>query len=255
MTVISNILSFGTLPLMLFLWGQPFTTASLQIPYSNILLALLLVIIPVAIGMAIRTFYPVVAWYLEKGATVLGVIFIIVAIIYGSITEADIFLAPASEWVTCFLMLLVGAAAGYGLSVLAGLRRYQARTVAIETGIQNSTLTIAIITFSFGSDPNLLSQGLRFPLLYSLVIIICGILQAGFFYWSSQYDSEEDVEHRLMGEMADKRATEEEDKAHTHPAKSAEGTDAEALTTGVSIQAKDSIAAKIVDDAAVRASV
>jgi predicted Na+-dependent transporter len=247
MTVISSILSFGTLPLMLFLWGQPFTTDSIQIPYTNILLSLLLVIVPVAIGMTIRTYRPAIAHYLEKFATVLGVIFIVVAIIFGSVTEADIFLAPAGEYVSCFIMVLGGALAGYGLSIAAGLRRYQARTVAIETGIQNSTLTIAIMTFTFGSDAALLPKALRFPLLYSVVIIVSGVIQTGIFYWSSQSDSEADIQHRLLAEAAERDATEAEEKAHSFPASATAGKDGDgaALNKGGSIQMADSTGSKL----------
>lgn len=211
MTIISSALSFGTLPLLLWMLAEPFATSDLQIPFLNVVVALLLVVIPVAIGVTVRTNCIRVAWYLEKSATVLGSIFIIVAIVYGSITEADIFLAPATEWVTAFLLCFGGAGIGYGLAIASGLRRYQARTVALETGIQNSTLTIAILTFSF-ADTAFLGPVLRFPLLYSLVLIVCGVIMSGLFFWLARFDSEDDEHHRRAAELAEASATALESK-------------------------------------------
>ena len=199
MTVVSSILSFGTLPLLLWMLAEPFSTESVRIPYTNILLALILVIIPVAVGVTIRSRCIGVAYYLEKAATALGAVFIIVAIVYGSITEADIFLAPASEWVTAFVLCLGGSGLGYLLAIWSGLYRYQARTVALETGIQNSTLTVAIMTFTFGGTAQL-GDALRFPLLYSLVIIICGVLMSSIFFVVSRYDPEHETAFRAKHE-------------------------------------------------------
>lgn len=149
MTVASTLLALGTLPLLLFIWAEPFTDTTFTIPYGSIVLSLVLVVIPVALGITIRTKMRWLAKYLEVGATVLGVIFIIVALIYGAITESAIFAAPGSIYATGIIMFVFGAVVGYFMSLLVGLRRYQARTAAIETSIQNTTLALSIMTLTY----------------------------------------------------------------------------------------------------------
>lgn len=57
LTIISSLLSFGTLPLLLLIYGSEFTTDEVKIPYTNILTALALVIIPVGVGMSVKSWY------------------------------------------------------------------------------------------------------------------------------------------------------------------------------------------------------
>jgi predicted Na+-dependent transporter len=205
MTLISSLLAFATLPLLLMAWTQPFTSETVRIPYENILVSLLLVIIPVAIGVYAKTKHPRVARYLEKGATVLGVIFIVAALVYGITTEADVLRSPASLWISSFALVLAGAGFGYCFAVLSRLKAYQARTIALETGIQNSTLTIAILTFSFGNDPRLPTV-LRFPLLFSSCLIVSGVVLSVVFWYLGSLDSEEDVAERLAHDLQEQQA-------------------------------------------------
>lgn len=213
MTLVSNLLSFGTLPLLLWMLTSPFTSASLAIPFTNVLVSLLLVLIPVSIGLFVKSRRPDWAVYLEKGATFVGVLFIIAALIFGSVTETAIFAAPPGEWISSVLLLTGGAVLGFVLARLSGLRRYQARTVALETGIQNSTLTIAILTFSFSSDDAVLTRVLRFPLLYSFVLVLSAIAMTGLFYWHAMHDPEEEREERLRLEQQEAEADRKDEVA------------------------------------------
>jgi hypothetical protein len=82
----------------------------------------------------------------------------------------DLFNAPASLWVSAVLMEPVGALFGYALAHSQGLSGRDSRTIAIETGVQSFTLTIAIITLSFEGQER--DDVLLFPLLYGFMYIV-----------------------------------------------------------------------------------
>jgi len=154
---------------------------------------------------------PYWALWCERVGTAAGVIFIIAALIFGSITEQSIWSAPAGSYVTALLMLTVGSAAGYVLGWMFKFPRRQSRTIALETGIQNSTLTIAILTLSFpvtdGNEESkqLQEEILQFPLLYSVFLIVDSVVLTAIFYYVSEWDPEEEkVEaKRLQQEQQD----------------------------------------------------
>ena len=149
MTVISNTAAFFMMPLLLLLYGPAFTSDKMEIPYAQIFLGLLVVLMPVAIGMAILRKNPEFAKKLEKFASVLGALFIAAAIVAGCLQNKDLFSSGWKLWFCSIVMLPLAACFGYGLSTLAKLPPKQRRTIALETGIQNTTLTIAIIILSY----------------------------------------------------------------------------------------------------------
>jgi len=216
MTVISTVLSFGTLPGLLALYGSSFTNDSFQIPFVSILQSLLLVVIPVAVGVTVRYFSAYWALWCERVGSACGVLFIVAAIIVGSVTEKSIWNAPAGSYVVGALLLLVGACLGYLLAWLFKFPRRQCRTIALETGIQNSTLTITVLTLSFPVDDNdpeskvFLEELLQFPLLYSLFLVIDSLICTGMFHYLAQFDPEEEQAEARLEEKKREEALERE---------------------------------------------
>jgi predicted Na+-dependent transporter len=167
---VSNVAAFFMMPLLLMLYGPAFTNDDIEIPFTQIILGLLVTLIPVGIGMTVLAKRPNVAKKLEKGASILGALFIAAAIVAGISSNQDLFTSGYKLYVASVFMVPIGALCGYGLSAAAKLPHKQRRTVALETGIQNSTLTIAIITLSFprGTDAETKLQDdvLAFALMY-----------------------------------------------------------------------------------------
>lgn len=218
MTVCSTVLSFGTLPGLLALYGSRYTSDDLQIPFGTVAQSLLLVVVPVSIGIAVRYYSAYWAIWCERIGTAAGIIFIIAAMIFGSITEQSIWNAPAGSYVIGVLLLLTGACLGYFLSWMFKFPRRQARTIALETGIQNSVLTIAILTLSFpvkdGAEEEasreLQQEILQFPLLYSVFLIFDSLLLTGIFYFVAEWDPEEEKAAAKAYEKAHQEASERE---------------------------------------------
>ena len=65
MTSMSTLVGIGLMPLNLFIYGRRWTDKNTTIPFVNIFLSLLFIIIPVAIGMLIR-------WKREKWTKIIG---------------------------------------------------------------------------------------------------------------------------------------------------------------------------------------
>ena len=170
-------------------------TSDLRIPFLDILTALLLVLVPAGLGILLRRYSMVWAKRVAIFASGLGVLFILAALIFGSISETAIWKAPWQLFVSSAILLLLGAAVGYASAHFSGFPRRQARTIALETGIQNSTFTITVLTFSFGGegqDTEVFNEVLLFPLLYSFFLIVDGILLTALFHYLARFDPEEE---------------------------------------------------------------
>jgi BASS family bile acid:Na+ symporter len=180
-TVMSTLTALGFMPLMLFIYSSPFTDDSLTVPYGKIMLSLVLVVVPVAIGAAVRCCHQVWAKRLEIFSSTLGVLFIVTAIVVGNITDAHVYREGWEIWVAAVIMLPVGSASGYLLSrFVARLPLSSCRTICLETGLQNSTLSLAVLAFAFPGDDDFKTTA-AFPLAYSLCATVEGSLLTVLF--------------------------------------------------------------------------
>ena len=181
MSFFSNVAAFAMLPILILILIKTFLSANIVIPWASIFIGLCLIIFPCLIGLTIRhnnTEYKLggqFIWeWMEKLTTIFGILFFIAALVLGVVTYFDeITGAPAALWVSAILMEPCGAFFGYGAAYLVGIGRKDCRTIAIETGVQSFTLTIAIIALSFEGDER--DDVLLFPLLYGTMYIINSI--------------------------------------------------------------------------------
>ena len=83
-------------------------------------------------------------------------------------------LLTSTPWQTYLVAIglgLFGIAIAYGLARAIRLHPMNARTIGLETGIQNGPLAIAIVLLSFSGNPDI-GLILIVPALYSLFIVI-----------------------------------------------------------------------------------
>lgn len=182
------------MPLLLLIYSSRFTDDSVKIDYASVILSLLVVLIPVSIGILIRHKSEKIANVLGKSASFIGVVFIGIAIIYGSVSDSRIFDSNWGTFLAAAVMLIVACTFGYFASRLARLRHKYCRTVALETGIQNTTLTLSIISFAFGDDKELRDEMFVFPLLFSFFLVIEAALLTILFRYMSRHEVDEDDE-------------------------------------------------------------
>ncbi|CAK9023675.1 Ileal sodium/bile acid cotransporter (Apical sodium-dependent bile acid transporter) (ASBT) (Ileal Na(+)/bile acid cotransporter) (Ileal sodium-dependent bile acid transporter) (IBAT) (ISBT) (Na(+)-dependent ileal bile acid transporter) (Sodium/taurocholate cotransporting polypeptide [Durusdinium trenchii] len=194
MTAFSTVLSFATLPLILFVYVEKGLGLSdeIEIPFLNVFLALLLAVVPASMGVYIRFRSVMWAKRVEKVGTAIGIAFILGAIILGVIDNPELikFGSYPNVWIAGFLFHPLGCLLGYMLAFVARLPRPERRAVSLETGVQNTPLAIAIITLSFTGCARL--TVLTYPLIASLMDVVNSALVAGVLRHSAKYDPVED---------------------------------------------------------------
>jgi bile acid transporter len=172
MTAASKVIGIVMMPLCLFIYARPFTSAEMAIPYAEIVRTLVVLLVPVALAMALRRrFGERFARIAERTGSLSGIVLLVGLVSSTALRNADQFarVEPRSYAAAALLgvagMLLGGLVArGFGLPVA------QRRTVAFETGIQNSPLCFAILIAAFPGQDQL--KLLELPLLYALFILL-----------------------------------------------------------------------------------
>ncbi|KAM3603051.1 uncharacterized protein V6R79_015811 [Siganus canaliculatus] len=166
MTCCSTTLALGMMPLLLFIYCQGFPNLQSSIPYMDIIISLVMILIPCTIGVLINYYRPKYARIIEKvGLSIL----MISIVVMGVLTSVGIgstlltVLAPPLMAISV-LMPLIGYSFGYIISTLFKLNQSERRTVAMETGCQNIQLCSSILKLAF--PQTLMGPLFLFPLVY-----------------------------------------------------------------------------------------
>ena len=168
MTVTSTVAGIVMIPLVLVLYA---TALDLEIPRENIISTLVILLVPVAIGMVLRKLNANAGAVTEFFGSILGIVFILFLIVSWIPRNWQFLLETTGH--TYIASIGIGAAGitiGYIFARSLKLHPRNARTVALETGIQNGPLALAIILFSFPDEEAAALTAI--PVLYSLFIII-----------------------------------------------------------------------------------
>jgi bile acid transporter len=174
MTTNSTLWAILMTPLLLVAYGSQVLPpdSDLQIPVLNIVVTLAILLIPVVLGMLIRRYSANIGAILELMGGLMGVFFIV--FLMATWVPRNWILLAATPWqvfVVAIALGLVGITVAYFIARALRLHPANARTIGLETGIQNGPLAIAIITLSFQGSPQL-GLLLLVPALYSLFIVI-----------------------------------------------------------------------------------
>ncbi len=180
MTTNSTVWALLMTPLALYLYGGRFMTAELQIPIRNIMVTLGILLVPVAIAMVVRRYNANVGAVMELMGGIFGV-FVIVFLIVTWVPR-NWPLLMTTPWQVYFVAIflgMLGISIGYLLAKAIRLHPMNARTVGLETGIQNGPLAIGIVILTFASP--LMEEVLLIPVLYSLFIVIVATFVTFYF--------------------------------------------------------------------------
>ena len=173
MTVNSTLWAFLMTPAALFVYSNFLgLDESLSIEFGELAIVIVGLIIPVALGMLIRKFSSNVGAVLELVGSVVGLLFIPFLIAIWVPRNWELLLT--TQWPTYVVAIglgLTGITVAYYFSKLLRLHPMNARTVALETGINNGPLAIAVIVAVYIDNPGL-DQILLVPALYSLFIVV-----------------------------------------------------------------------------------
>jgi BASS family bile acid:Na+ symporter len=173
MTVNSTLWAFIMTPLALWAYSNLLgLDESLSVPPGELATVIVGLIIPVGIGMLIRKLSANIGSMIELIGSVFGLLFIPFLIAVWVPRNWQLLLD--TQWPTYVVAIGLGAVgmiAAYFMSKALRLHPANARTIALEAGINNGPLAIAVIVAVYIDNPGL-DQILLVPALYSLFIVL-----------------------------------------------------------------------------------
>jgi len=194
LTAVNSALTLFTLPLIINLSMAHFMGEGRAVPmqFSKVVQVCAIVLVPVALGMLIRSRRPGIALALDKPIRILSAAFlaaVIVAAVYQDQEKVVGYFQQVGGAALAFNV--ASMALGYGVPLLARLPRRQAIAIGMEIGIHNGMLAITIAL-----SPTLLANATMAipPAIYSLIMYFTA---AAFGYF---------VSHGLAGEPGPPRA-------------------------------------------------
>ena len=172
MTVCSTLVAVIMVPLLLTFYGGLLDVSSeYVIPAGNVAQVLVVLLVPTVIGIALRKWNPNVGATIELIGALLGV-FVILFLIASWVPRnwQLLMTTPGTVYFASIGLGLAGMLLGYFLSRALRQDTRRARTIALETGIQNGPLAVLIVTLTFTGMMQ--QQVLLIPVLYSLFIVL-----------------------------------------------------------------------------------
>jgi BASS family bile acid:Na+ symporter len=179
MTICSSLAGFVMVPLLMEFYTQGIDDA-FRIPPDQIARLLFVLLIPTLIGMWLRRKNANIGAVVELMGGILGAVVIIFLVV--TWVPRNWQLLVETGWQVYAAVILIGLGGftfGYFFSRTLRLDPQKARTVSLETGIQNGPLAALIVIMTFADETQQLI--LLIPVMYSLFIVINSTI-ATFFY-------------------------------------------------------------------------
>ena len=172
MTTVSTLVAVVTVPMLLsFYSGLAGVTGDYVIPAGNVAQVLVVLLVPTVIGMGLRKLNANIGATVELIGSMLGVAVILFLI--GSWVPRNYQMlldTGLPVYIATIGIGLTGMLLGYWLARGLNQDTNRARTISLETGIQNGPLAVLVITLSFTGVQQ--QEVLFIPILYSLFIVI-----------------------------------------------------------------------------------
>jgi len=157
MTVNSTLWAFIMTPAALFIYSNLLgLDESLSVPFSELALVIVGLIIPVGLGMILRRYSANVGAVIELIGSVVGLLFIPFLIIIWVPRNWQLLLT--TEWPTYVIAIgmgIVGITVAYLIAKAIRLHPMNARTISLETGINNGPLAIAVVVAVYADNAGL----------------------------------------------------------------------------------------------------
>jgi len=208
MSFCSTMAAMFMLPLLTLVYIQTLSDAQVKIPFLNILLSTLLIVVPTVLGLYMRrvnvtkkAFGRFLWEWLQASTSILGGIFVAAALVASLIMYWKEFVAARWElWIIAFAMEPLGVVFGYYASKLCKLPARSHPTIGIECGMQNFPFTMVIIGLSFRAGSKEAEEALLFPLMYGLAWCINSPLIVLVFRYLCPVPDNEMGEEKESGE-------------------------------------------------------
>lgn len=190
MTVNSTIFGVVMIPFLIITYVtlmQVTGASNVTVPAENIIITLILLLLPVALGMMVRRWNANVGAVAEVLGSLLGIVFILLLMVTWVPRNWQFLMSTGWATYACVIGLgLLGFFFGYVFSKMLKIHTINAQTIAMEIGIQNGPLAIAVVTFAFISQPQLQESVMAVPALYSLFIVITATIMTLWFRYMNE---------------------------------------------------------------------
>ncbi|XP_047576324.1 ileal sodium/bile acid cotransporter [Lutra lutra] len=180
MTTCSTLLALGMMPLCLYIYTKMWVNSgTIVIPFNNIGTSLVALVVPVSIGMFVNHKWPHKAKIILKIGSITGAILIVLIAVVGGILYQSAWIIAPKLWIIGTLFPLAGYSLGFLLARISGQPWHRCRTVALETGMQNTQLCSTIVQLSFTQEE--LNIVFTFPLIYSIFQLAFAAIFLGMY--------------------------------------------------------------------------
>ncbi len=172
MTTVSTLAAVIMVPLLLsFYGGLAGVSGEYAIPPGNVAQILVVLLVPTIIGMILRKANPNIGATIELIGSFMGVVVILFLIASWVPRNYQLLLDTGFPiYVATIGIGLTGMLFGYWVARGLGQDTNRARTISLETGIQNGPLAVLVITLTFTGAMQ--QEVLLIPVLYSLFIVL-----------------------------------------------------------------------------------
>ncbi|KAF7642950.1 hypothetical protein LDENG_00247560, partial [Lucifuga dentata] len=127
--------------------------------------------------MYFKTKQPHLAKKILKVGSITGFGLIVIVVVVGGILYQSSWIISPSLWIIGTIFPFIGFSLGFCLARIAGQSWQRCRTIALETGFQNSQLCSTVIQLSFSSAE--LEIMFAFPLIYSIFQLVAVLIGVG----------------------------------------------------------------------------
>ena len=182
LTAITNMLAFLTIPFGLSIAYSLYGSGALDIDFpvvDTMIQVAVITLIPTLIGMGIRQWKPEFAENSKRWSKTFATVFLFLVILALIIQNWDVIVRDGPRFAPAFIVLnIVSLIVGYFVPRLLKVDFIQSITIAIETGLQNSTVSITVaITLLNNNDMAII------PGLYAIWMYVTGFALA---FWMSR---------------------------------------------------------------------
>lgn len=200
MTFFSTLFALGFMPLNLLIYGRSFTTStgqSIQTPFMEIFIQLVLLTAPLVVGIGIGYKWPKAKEFADKYVKPVSGLIMMILIATDLPFNLFIFDSPWKYFIVAIIFPLVGGTAGVVISKVLRLSTRQSCTVALETGVQNALLAVTVLYFFYPRPVSDLATRLPYLILIfttieGIVFTIIYLLLKKFYWHGCPFDDEEE---------------------------------------------------------------
>lgn len=182
LTAITNMLAFLTIPFGLSIAYNLYGTGALDIDFpvvDTMIQVAVITLIPTLIGMGIRQWKPEFAENSKRWSKSFATVFLFLVIIALIVQNWDVIVRDGPRFAPAFIVLNVASLiVGYFVPKFLKVDYIQSMTIAIETGLQNSTVSITVAMTLLNNNEMAVIPG-----LYAIWMYVTGFALA---FWMAR---------------------------------------------------------------------